>query len=303
MFYPTNIATLLANDNLFFVGIDGGATNCRASIFNAEGTLLASGRSGSANPVNGVEKTLDSILQAVNSAVEHLQRADIGLANLVVGAGLAGLALPAMQQALAKWQHPFYALYITTDTYVATLGAHEGEDGAIIILGTGFSALAIVKGKEHPVGGHGFPIGATCSGSWFGLEAVKAVLLDIDKLGPATSLTKELLCDISLMELVERMNNALAPEFARYAPAVFKHAQDGDNVAQSLIAEGAKFIDQVITRLLSFGVSRIAFVGSIAPHIVPHLKQSYQPHIVRVKSSPEQGAMMFARSRFIATKK
>jgi glucosamine kinase len=279
---------------LYYVGIDGGGTHCRANIYDSSQTLLGSGRGGPANPVNGLLLTQQSILCAIREAMRDAKLPDIAFNQLVVGAGLAGLHLPSMQEVMKDWQHPFHALFLTTDLHVATIGAHQGVDGAVIILGTGFSALGLVGGRQFPIGGFGFPIYTHGSGSWFGLEVIKAVLLDADGIGQATSMTQAVFQDHTVLSLAEKLNNAPAQEFARYAPLVFKHAIQGDEVAKKLIEQGVVFVNSVMQKLLQTGSPCIAFVGGISAHIQAYLDSQYTAYIVEPIASPEEGAMYFA---------
>ncbi|GGD70722.1 BadF/BadG/BcrA/BcrD ATPase family protein [Lacimicrobium alkaliphilum] len=280
-----------------FMGIDGGGSHCRVRIEDAGGNLLGHGRGGPANPVSGVEQCIDSILSATQQALRMAKLDQQCIHQLDVGAGLAGLHLPAMHQAMQGWQHPFASLSLTTDLDVAALGAHQGEDGAVIILGTGFSALARHQGRTTQIGGYGFPINATCSGSWFGLEAIKAVLLDADGIGPATGLTGELLAEISPVMLAQQLQNATPGEFARYAPGVFAQASKGDAVSLQLIEQGADFIQRVIAKLQDTGCQRLAMLGGISPHIRPWLDEACQQQITAAKATAEQGAVLFARQQ------
>lgn len=281
----------------YWVGIDGGGTKCRASIYNNKSQLLGQGLGGSANPVNGLEQTQASINHAIAQAIEDA-KLNCKPEQLIVGAGLAGLHLPSQQKIMQESPHPFHSLHLTTDIHTAVIGAHHGADGAAIILGTGFSALGLVNKKQISIGGYGFPINATCSGSWFGLELVKAVLLDIDNIGPKTSMTQAVFSDEDVISLATRMNNAPPVEFAKYAPLAFIHADNGDEVAISLLKQGAEFINCVIRSLISKGVPKIAFIGGVAPHIQKYLAPELLTYIVEPKFSPEYGAMLFAQQKY-----
>ena len=284
---------------LYYVGIDGGGTHCRANLYDGSQTLLGSGRGGAANPVNGLPLTQQSIVSAISEAMKQAQLANINFNQLVVGAGLAGLHLPSMQAVMEDWQHPFKGLFLTTDLHVAALGAHQGADGGVIILGTGFSAMGLVNGKQFPIGGYGFPIYTHGSGSWFGLEVIKAVLLDADGMGKATSMTRTVLQEDSVLSLAEKLNNAPAQEFARFAPLVFKHAMQGDQLARALIQQGADFVNSVMHKLLQTGSPCIAFVGGICAHIQAYLDSQYSAYIVEPIASPEEGAMYFAAQSYV----
>ncbi|GAB3020714.1 glucosamine kinase nucleotide-binding domain-containing protein [Bowmanella dokdonensis] len=280
-----------------FLGIDGGGSHCRASLFDGQGRCLGQGRGGPANPVYGLQQTHDSILQATRQALQQACLGDDCLGHLEAGAGLAGLHLPAMKRKMQQWQHPFASLHLTTDLHAAALGAHAGLDGGLIILGTGFSALAMVEGQLTQIGGYGFPINANGSGSWLGLEAVKAALLHHDKLGPATGLTDRLLTDCNATQLAEQLMHAQATDFARYAPLVFELAGFGDQVASLLVRQAADFVERVVQRLLYLGAAPVAITGGLSQPLKSWLSEDCQAHLCPAQAGPEQGAVMFARQQ------
>jgi glucosamine kinase len=210
---------------------------------------------------------------------------------------LAGLHLPALQEKMNSWQHPFDSLHLTTDVHVAVLGAHKAKNGAVIVLGTGFSALGTMEGQPISIGGYGFPINANCSGAWFGLEMIKAVLLDADKIGPKTSMTQSVIEKEELINIATRLNNAPPFEFAKYAPLVFQHANEGDKIAIALVQQGADFINTVIDRFVREGISRISFIGGVAPNILHWLDPKFEQYIVAIQEDPEYGAMLFAKQK------
>lgn len=281
---------------LFLVGVDGGGTHCRASIYDDNGTFLGRGHSGPANPVNGFEQTKESIINAIEDAKKDAG-IECPLSHIVVGAGLAGLHLPVMKAKMSDWQHPFCELHTTTDIHAALLGAHQKEDGAVIIIGTGFSALGIVNDRQISIGGYGFPIYAICSGSWFGLELVKAVLVDHDGVGPTTSMTQAVLANEDIVSLATRTNNAAPDIFGRFSPVVFEHAEQGDKVARQLVTAGAEFIDRVIKKLLDNQIVRVSLVGGVAPCIANWLNADFKQYLCEPKASAEFGAMMYARKK------
>lgn len=288
--------------DLFLVGIDGGGTHCRASIYAADGQVLGRGYGGPANPVNGLEQAKKSIVSAVEEA-NSSAGLNCSLNHFAVGAGLAGLHLPAMQAQISDWQHPFSVLHATTDLHAAYLGAHEGGDGAVIIIGTGFSALGIVDGAQLAIGGYGFPINAVGSGSGLGLELVKAIILDSDGVGPKTSMTKTVLAREDINSLATRTNNAKSDVFGQFASIVFEHAEQGDEVAQQLISQSAEFIDRVIQKLRDNQIARISMLGGVAPYLKPWLSQAHHPYLFDAKHSAEFGAMLYAKQQQISNRR
>ncbi len=286
----------LAGQYPLWVGLDGGGTQCRATIYGPDGESIGRGKSGPANPVNGYEEAKQSIVMAVENAKKAANLV-VPLSQFIVGAGLAGLHLSVMQDKVNSWQHPFAQWHPTTDLHAAVLGAHHEENGAVIIIGTGFSALGMVDGKSIPIGGFGFPINALFSGSWLGLELVKAVMLDNDGVGPRTSMTSAVLAKETIEHLATRTNNGASNVFSEFAPLALEHANQGDQVAVELVSQGAGFIDRVIEKLVQNNATKIVLVGGVAPHIVSWLSESNRAYLCHPKSTPEFGAMMFARQQ------
>lgn len=286
-----------------FMGIDGGGTNCRAWLYDATGHVIAVGYGGSANPVNGYESALRAIVDSAKSALALAGLTDDCISSLVVGAGLAGLHIPAVKTKLLTWKHPFAQIFFTTDLQIAAYGAHQNNDGALIILGTGFSAQAQVNKKIISIGGMGFPINAVASGSWFGLEAVKAVLLDADAIGEPTALTRQLLSDQTLQQLAEKMLGASPKEYAKLAPIVLTLAKAGDRVCMGLREQACAFVERVCSRLLQEGAPQITMVGGVAPHLIPFLEKSLASKITYSETAAQQGAWFFVQQEFLSLAK
>src|SRR5690606_35301061 len=76
------------------------------------------------------------------------------------------------------------------DIDIARAGAHEGEDGAVIIVGTGSAGLALVAGARHQVGGWGFHIGDQMSGAILGRDLVRYAVEAADGLVDGSPLTQ-----------------------------------------------------------------------------------------------------------------
>lgn len=124
-----------------------------------------------------METSWQSILNATHKELETISiKLDDNNYRFHAGLGLAGTGVPkAVKEFLSK-SHPFTTLSLKSDAYAACLGAHGGQDGAIIIIGTGVIGMRI-QGKEMiQVGGWGFPHSDEGSGAWLGIEAVRLTL-------------------------------------------------------------------------------------------------------------------------------
>ena len=273
------------------IGVDGGGSHCRAWLFNAAGQVLGQGHSGPANPVGGFDSSVAAIVAAATIAIQDAALPSTLLGQLPLAAGLAGLHLPQFYQQFQAWQHPFASLHLTTDLQIAAYGVHQQHDGAVYILGTGFSALATVGERQLALGGYGFPINCHASGSWFGLEAVKAVLLARDGLAPATMLSTLLDEQLSSADLANQFLGQGPAVYARLAPLVFQAALAADAVALRIRAEAVCFAEQVVRRLLAFGAPSVGFVGGVAEQLFPLMDPALR--CLFVGNAGERGSWCF----------
>ena len=290
------------NNNNIFLGIDGGGSKCKAIVMSADNKILGTGISGPGNPLHGFEQATHSIVTSAKLALADANIAESSLGNIVAGVGLAGVNLPVLFEQMNNWQHPFKAMHLTTDLLIACLGAHQGEDGAVIISGTGSCGFSYVDGEPYIVGAHGFPHGDKGSGAWFGLQAAKQVLLSLDGLIANSSLNDKLLSLLNVktgVELVEAIAGKPAAFYARMANLVFDAAEQGDALALAIVKEGANYIDNVATQLSKCCPPRLSLIGGLTPRLLPWLAQEVQNSLSAPLSSPEVGAVFYARQQML----
>jgi glucosamine kinase len=289
------------NNSQLYIGIDGGGSKCRATIYTAEHQQLGTGVAGRANPLHGLEQTFLSITESTQLAI-----ADAGLAasasqHLVAGIGLAGVNVSHYYQQIANWQHPFKAMFLTTDLHTACIGAHNGADGAVIITGTGSCGYAHVGGNTICLGGHGFALGDKGSGAWLGLKAAEHVLLALDGFACTTSLTERLLSHfnaVDAMGIVKQLAGQSSSAYAKLARLVLSCAQDGDAVAISIVKEGAEYICELARKLFAINPSRFSMIGGLVEPLYPWLDEDVARKISPSLSPPEFGAFLFAQKQF-----
>lgn len=291
------------NDDTLFLGIDGGGTKCRSCLVDSQGNVIGEGLAGPANPNHGgMAKAIPSITDAAEQALTSAGLAKKDFPRIVACAALAGVNIPSTFAAMKEWDHPFAEWYVTTDLHGACLGAHGGEDGAVIVCGTGSCGFVHVNGKSQLFGGHGFHLGDKGSGAWLGLEAVKAVLEAHDGLAPETILTEAVKQEfgVSGVEIVENLNKASSSVFARLAPAIFAAADSGDAVAISIVRDGASYIDALAKRLLAMKPPRFSMIGGIAAPLEKWLSQEVAERVSPPLEQPELGAIYYAKECFNA---
>ncbi|KJZ00672.1 MULTISPECIES: N-acetylglucosamine kinase [Pseudoalteromonas] len=291
-----------ASQEQLFIGIDGGGTKCRATIYSAQRGVLGTGLGGPANPLHGLERTLESIMVSTQQAMRDAGLRLESVHQLVAGLGLAGVNLPSLFEKISEWEHPFQKMYLTTDLHTACIGAHEGGDGAVIITGTGSCGFACVKGHSVNYGGHGFAQGDKGSGAWLGLEALKAVLLDLDGLGPQTRLSEMFKLHFnasSAMGVAEQMAGQPSSSYAKLARMVIEAAHDGDMVALTIVKDGARYISNLAKRLLEINPPRLSMIGGLSEPMQKWLDPDIAKRVEVPRQPPEMGAVYFAQNALL----
>lgn len=282
----------------YYLGIDGGGSKCRALLVSETMDVLGEGIAGPGNPVRGMDIATASIMDATKQALLCAGLPEKAMADLIVGAGLAGVNVPQYYALFREWQHPFAAFNLTSDLHIACLGAHHGSNGGVIIIGTGSCGLAQVNGQVVEVGGHGFPYGDNGSGAWYGLQMVHHVLLSLDSLAEPT-LLNSLLCKAShcqnQLDLIQHFMHASPTIYARYAPLVFEAAEQGDITAQAIIQQGAQHINRIARRLLKLKPPSIALIGGLAHKVEPYLDSDIRAKLIDAQATPEWGAICYAQ--------
>ncbi|GIU12104.1 N-acetylglucosamine kinase [Shewanella glacialipiscicola] len=288
-------------DQPLFIGVDGGGSKCRATIYSVDGNVLGTGVAGRANPLHGLAQTFESIEESTRLALLDAGMKESDSRLLVAGLGLAGVNVPRLYQDVVNWQHPFAAMYVTTDLHTACIGAHRGADGAVIITGTGSCGYSHVDDTSLSIGGYGFALGDKGSGAWLGLKAAEHVLLALDGFAVSTSLTDMLLNYFNVTDalgIVENLAGKSSSCYAALARNVLDCANDGDAVAIAIVQEGADYISEMARKLFSLNPVRFSMIGGLAEPLQAWLSADVVAKISETLAPPEFGAMYFAQQEF-----
>jgi glucosamine kinase len=277
----------------YIIAVDGGGTKCKAVLFSPDGEKLASSTTGPANIFSNVDKAIDSILSA---STQLSQATGVSLQQCVLSAGCAGAGIPAAVKRFEQWQHPFSRLMVITDIHASCLAANNGEDCALLILGTG-SCLASYKNTELKVfGGHGFLLGDVASGAWLGRELISWYLCAIDGLSSDIILEKVMFQSIGNepSAIIERYANAGASDFAALANIVFTH-QLTSPIAGDILRRACEYIVALVNQHAS-DVAKLFIDGGISGLYLPMLEKALAREIYRPLKPAETGAYLFAKS-------
>lgn len=283
---------------LLFLGIDGGGTKCRARLRDAHGKLLGEGTGGPSNIRLDLDLVWGSILSASREAIVQAGLQDSDFGRIHVGMGAAGAGQTSAVERLFSRTHPFASFEIETDAHTAWLGAFNGGDGAILIVGTGSCGYGGVSGHCHYVGGWGYEISDEGSGAAIGRELLRRVIWAYDGRIPSSPLAEAVLAEFKNdpENLVDWVGRARPSDYGRYAPLVLEHAKRRDPLGVALIEIAANDIAGIASRLLDLGAPALCLFGGLAEPLRPWLPPPIQEKIVQPAADALDGAILLART-------
>jgi glucosamine kinase len=283
--------------DVLLLGVDGGGSGCRARLCTISGRTLSEGSAGAANIRLGVEQSFASVHEATVQCMAAAGLSTRDFDRIVACLALAGASEPSQLEAARRHAHPYRRAIFVTDAQAACVGAHGGRDGGIIVIGTGSIGWAELNGRQHRVGGWGWPISDEGSGAWLGCEALRRALWACDGRVTWTALLRSLLAKFRSdpHAIVDWMTGALPKDFATFAPEIIEHAADGDPVAIELLQLAGAHIDALAQALVRLGADRLCLAGGLAGPIEPWLAETTRRHLVAPRGDALAGALQLAR--------
>lgn len=218
-----------------FLGVDGGQSSTKALIGDAQGRVVGRGTAGPCNHVSADEaraKFLRVIRQCVSAACAE---AGIGADARFRAACFGMSGGPEDKAALLKEVVNAEQWLVTHDGMIAHAGALAGEDGIVVIAGTGSMAFGRRGERTMRAGGWGYIYGDEGGAFWIAKQAVRAALRQEEGWGN-TVLYSMLLEATGTASANEALHILYTPEWprsrvARFAVEVSRAAQSGDEIA------------------------------------------------------------------------
>jgi len=294
------------------LGIDAGGTKTVCQLADGTGRVLAEARRGGANLQAAGELEVEKVLHEVME--EAL--GDRGVIPGAICLGIAGVDRPddaRVVRAIMKRIGYKARVLVVNDALVALEAGAPDRPGVVVIAGTGSIAYGRNDRNEAArAGGWGYVLGDEGSGYWIGRAALRAVLHEADRRGPATQLTARLLEHYGVgrpQDLIHQVYAAtLRPAaIAALAQSVMAAFTDGDQVAIGILRAAA---DQLESSALSV-VRRLDLAGVEFPFVlsggifraVPWLEEelarrlpqaSPRSHTLLLEVEPAVGAVRLA---------
>jgi glucosamine kinase len=201
-----------------------------------------------------------------------------------------------MREQLAALPFPFASTEFVTDAAIANLGAHDGAEGATLIIGTGSVAEVRVGSTSFTIGGYGFPISDEGSGAALGLSAMRHALRALDGRSEVTPLSHAVTAGFGhdTARAVAWMDAATPKDYAAFAPLVMDYAENNDAIARSIVEDAAQHIERFIETIFARGAVRCALAGGLAMRMKPWLRARTVARLTDAISDPLDGALLLA---------
>ena len=164
----------------YYIGIDGGGTKTKFDLFDSDKNSIASITMPTIHPAQASFKEVVSVL--TDAKEKLLKKINDNSYILKVGAGLGGYGINAEYR--KKLEDEFSTVFdefkLYSDAYAAMLGALAGEDGILMIAGTGSIALAKRGDETFRCGGFGYRYGDEGSAYNIGKALMSMALKEAD---------------------------------------------------------------------------------------------------------------------------
>jgi len=262
------------SSNIYYLGIDTGATKTHALITNQLGNIKAFVDAGPGNPQSiGGYSALERLLSEITN--KACGQAGIELTDIQsAGLGLAGYDWPSQRAHFYQIALGAGLPELTELVNDAGLGIHAGTKdgwGVCVAAGTSFNCRGRgPDGREAIAIGDGMRWGEGAGALELALKSAQAVIAQYTMTGPETRLTKLFLKTFgsnSLAEMVEGIVTGKLRVTAALAPLIIETAQQDDEAARQVVqwaAESLANLTKGAIRQLGIGGQHfeVVFSGS-----------------------------------------
>jgi glucosamine kinase len=286
----------------FYLGVDAGGSHSRSRLTDEAGTVLGIGEAGPANTRVGMEMLHATLLDVCAQATKAAGISDDMLPTIKVGMGIAGINRMGMKARIQALPFPYASVALSSDAMIANLGAHLGGDGAILILGTGSVGLVKRGEDSFSIGGYGFPISDEGSGAALGLSAIRHALRALDGRTRPSPLSQAITqqFDHAIPRVIAWMDEATPTDYGSFAPLVMDYAENGDEIARSIVNDAALHIERFIETIMARGAPRCVLMGGLAPRMRLWLRERTVQHLVDPLGDAIDGALILAGRLVVA---
>lgn len=251
----------------YVIGVDCGGTNTTAIAYNLDGTPIKTTVTGPANLMVDDSRALNNVRNALRKLL-----ASVDGTCQAITVGLAGLRAYQFKERFRQQLNlPTENIQLINDAQLALIAKLHGQDGLVVIAGTGAIVIGTADQRQFSAGGWGHLLGDEGSGYHLSLLAVQQVTMEADD-RQATAFGQALLAHLNLrsvFELIDHFYQWDKARVAKLAPFVLAQAKAGDPTAIGIVKKSAQGLATKIIQARRKGdwsdtdTVKIAVTGSV----------------------------------------
>lgn len=286
----------------YIIGVDGGGTKTESVAYDLDGNILATSLTGFGNLVNDEKQALSNVIAGVEELLNKFGRNGLkGLYLGLAGSEVGDNAKIVYEEIKTKFE---IESVVMNDGDLALKALLKGEDGILVIAGTGSTSFGVNGEKQARCGGWGQLLGDEGSAYKISIEAYKQMIHENDFGLELSELSNNILAKLGVEtvdDIVGIIYSSTKDEIANVASLVSMAAESGNEVAINILETEGIAIAKAAERLfkkLEFDKCSIGLVGSaIKKSII--LRGAFESYLkekinviefVDVEVSPAKGA-------------
>ncbi len=297
---------------MYYIGVDGGGTKTLLALYTESGEKIYETIKESLHFMKvGFFPMANGLREAVDTIMEKFQ---IPKEDMVISLGLAGYGREAqvrekMENALKTSFHDLtYVLH--NDIEIALEGAFLGEDGIMLVAGTGSIVFMKQEGETERCGGWGYALGDEGSGYWLAKKMLEVFTKQDDGRLEKTLLHGLVMKTLNLdqgHDIISYVMNTLGNErnqVASLSKILYQAAGEGDPYSLSLFESAAKELAELILAVSKerkgpFQVATFGGVFKAGDFVLDPLRKALSKEytLISPKASPEYGAYLLGKKR------
>lgn len=286
----------------YVMGVDGGGTKTESVAYDLDGNILGTSLTGFGNLVNDKNQALNNVISGIEELLNKFGRDNLeGLYLGLAGSEVGDNAKIVRDEIKNKFE---IDSIVMNDGDLALKALLKGEDGILVIAGTGSTSFGVNGDKQARCGGWGQLLGDEGSAYKISIEAYKQMIHENDFGLELSKLSKNILTKLGVEtpdDIVGIIYSSTKDEIANIASLVSEAAEEGNEVAINILKTEAIAIAKAAERIfnkLEFEKCSIGLVGSaIKKSII--LRETFENYLneninvikfVDVEISPAKGA-------------
>ena len=302
-----------------FVGVDGGGTHTSIRAYNLDGQCVAKNIVGGINyNFISTDAAADRLVKGILSLRLDGEILSIGLGDPSIDENSLNSKTKQFKTLLQRALGDQIPIYIKSDAFMSLYGHTQGQEGLVIISGTGAIGLACdCEGVLYTLGGWGRLTGDEGSAYYIALAGIKAALRHHDGIGEQTTLSALLPSYFGckrMRGLIDLFYASPEPEIASFAKIISEQAQQGDEVSHRIIKKAAWYLAAYAEALVkwlyranpNYENKAVGIYGSVLTknklvrHEFETLLQAIYPDtdLVEPDTAPEAAAALYAASQY-----